>query len=126
MRPGHTALLVVAATGIDQHVEAVDVQEIAAYFDVKDRGLRIHRQIIAPVPGLERRQILAGDARHGKLHRHPAFSLADALDLELAQVPPHERSPAITPRNTLIACGERISRGSNRGAAAYHHRARDP
>src|SRR5271154_5614942 len=93
MRPGNTALLVVAATGIDQHVETIDVQKIAAYLDVKDRGLRIHRQIIAPVPSLEGRQILAGDARYGKLHGHPALTLADALDLELAQVPPHERSP---------------------------------
>src|SRR5271154_6711160 len=90
MRPGNTALFVVAATGIDQHVEAIDVQKIAAYLDVKDRGLRIHRQIIAPVPSFEGRQILA---RHGKLHGHPALTLADALDLELAQVPPHERSP---------------------------------
>src|SRR5580700_5276304 len=109
MRPRNTALLVVAATRIDQHVEAVDVQEIAAYLDVKYRGLRIHRQIVAPVPGFERRQILAGDARHGKLHGHPALALADAVDLELAQVPSHERAPLLL-RNNLTARVECLSR----------------
>src|SRR5208283_1245372 len=93
MRPCDTALLVVAATGVDQHMEAIDVQQIAAYLDVEDRGLRIQRQLIAPVPGLERRQVFAGHARHGELLGHPALALVHALDLKLAQLPPHERSP---------------------------------
>src|SRR6266568_1853512 len=93
MRPRHTALFVVAATGVDQHVEAVDVQQIASYFDAEDCSLRIQREFIAPVPRLQRRQVFAVHARQGELHWHPAFALANALDLELAQMPPHERSP---------------------------------
>ena len=93
MRPRDTALLVVAATGVDQHVQAIDVQQIAAHLDAEDRGLRIQRQLIAPVPGLKRRQVFAGHARHGELHGHAALALVHALDLKLAQLPPHERSP---------------------------------
>jgi hypothetical protein len=94
MRPGNTALLVVAATGVDQHVEAIDVQQIAEYLDAEDRSLRIHRELIAAVPSLQRRQVFAGHARHGELHGHPALALANALDFKLAQVAPHEPSPA--------------------------------
>jgi hypothetical protein len=35
MRPGNTARLVVTTTGVDQHVEAIDVEQIAAYLDAK-------------------------------------------------------------------------------------------
>src|SRR5580700_1206509 len=97
MRPGNTALLVIAATGVDQHVEAVDVQQVAAYLDAKNRGLRIHREFIAPVPAAQRPQVFAGHTRNGELHEHAAFALANALDLELAQVSLHERTPPLCP-----------------------------
>src|SRR5580692_4573928 len=90
MRPGNTALLVIAATGVDQHVEAVDVQQVAAYLDAKNRGLRIHREFIAPVPAAQRPQVFAGHTRNGELHGHAAFALANALDLKLAQVSLHD------------------------------------
>src|SRR5580692_9010191 len=93
MRPGNTALLVIAAAGVDQHVEAIDVQQVAAYLDAKNRGRRIHREFTAPVPAAQRPQVFAGHTRHGGLHGHAAFALANTLDLELAQVPLHERSP---------------------------------
>src|ERR1700722_14657805 len=91
MRPRHTALLVVAATGVDQHVEAIDVEQIGSNLDAEDRSLGAHGEFFAPVPGFHRRQILAGHARHGELHGHPALSFADALDFKLAQVLPHKR-----------------------------------
>src|SRR5271155_1866861 len=103
MRPGNTALLVVAAARVDQHVEAVDVQKIAAYLDMEDRSLRIQREFIAPVPSLERRQVFAAHTRQGELHGYPAFAFADTFDLELAQVPLHARS------RLCLSCHRRVS-----------------
>src|SRR5271165_193010 len=126
MRPGNTALLVVAAAGVDQHIKTIDVQQIAAYLDAENRSLRIHREFIAPVPRLQRRQVFAGHARYGELHGHAALAFANTLDLELAQLPSHELSPIVIPPNPLTAYVGRISLGrSIRVTAAYHRRARD-
>src|SRR5580692_10140257 len=103
MRPGNTALLVIAATSVDEHVEAVEVQQVAAYLDAKNRGLGIQREFLAPVPALERRQVFAGHTRNGELHGHAAFALANALDLKLAQVSFHDLSRMCIPRGIIIA-----------------------
>src|SRR5277367_247603 len=91
MRPGNAAIFVVPTARVDQHVEAVDVQQIAAYFDAEDGRIRVQREFIAPVPGLQRRQVFSGHPWHGELHGHTALALANALDLKLSQVPAHER-----------------------------------
>src|ERR1700688_4703126 len=119
MRPGNTTLLVIAATGVDQHVEAVDVQQVAAYLDAKNRGLRIHREFIAPVPAAQRPQVFAGHTRNGELHGHAAVALANALDLKLAQVLPHERSPFVGPSS------HSASRVNKSWTPRYHHRVRE-
>ncbi len=106
MRPGNTALLVIAATRVDEHVEAVDVQQVAAHLDAKNRGLRSPTRVHRSSTSLERRQVFAGHTRNGELHGHAAFALANALDLKLAQELLHDLSRNCIPR-------------------AYHHRARE-
>src|SRR5271163_3664395 len=114
MRPGNTALLVITATSVDEHVEAVEVQQVTAHLDAKNRCLGIQREFLAPVPALEHRQVFAAHTRNGKLHGHAAFALANALDLKFAQVSFHDLSrmciPAVSSSRTRTAASLRMRR----------------
>src|SRR6185312_11387409 len=79
------SLLVVAAARVDENVAAIDPQHEAVHADAHLRLTRLIRQIAVPIPALEPRQILRGDARQGHRERNDRIVFVHAGNTESAK-----------------------------------------